>query len=49
VATRPDGYASLFIQGTDQLIRRFDTRAFTTVTYGPAAVGGAAAAEIVTP
>jgi hypothetical protein len=48
VATRPDGYAYLYIEGSDQLIRIFDTRAFTTDTYGPAAIGGAGAAEIVT-
>jgi hypothetical protein len=49
VACRPDGYATLFLQGTDKMIRRFDTLAFTTISYGPAASGGAGAAEIVTP
>jgi hypothetical protein len=48
VATRPDGYASMYLQGSDSLIRLFDTRAFTTNSYGPAATGGAGAAEIVT-
>ena len=48
VAARPDGYASMYLQGSDSLIRLFDSRAYTTDTYGPAAAGGAAAAEIVT-
>ena len=49
LATRPDGYASMYIEGIDELIRLFDTRSFTTTDYGPAASGGAGAAEIVTP
>jgi hypothetical protein len=48
LATRPDGYASMYLQGSDRLIRLFDTRAFTTNSYGPAANGGAGGAEIVT-
>jgi hypothetical protein len=48
LATRPDGYASMYLQGSDRLIRLFDTRAYTTSNYGPAANGGAGAAEIVT-
>lgn len=48
VACRPDGYASIFIEGGDKLIRRFNTLTFATISYGPAAQGGAAAAEIVT-
>ena len=49
VATRPDGYASMYLQGSDGLIRLFDTRSYITNSYGPAAAGGAGAAEIVTP
>ena len=49
VASRPDGYASLYLQGTDGMIRLFDTKSFRTSSYGGPATGGAGAGEIVTP